>query len=330
MSIDNGTGKMRIWGCGGAGVNLAAHYYNHPAQDNFAEIIVGMVDTSRSNLSKLGNIADEDVYLVGAGTEDGAGKIRKDIHSKVVESLPEIMGKFNDGDFHVVLFSLSGGSGSVIGPLVLGELVKRGHSAVGIAIGSHESTLTAVNTVNTLRSLDNLARNTVKAPLVVAFHNNHENTKKDEVNAAVLQQISELALLVSRAHHGLDKSDIQSWLRFDRHSNNQAQLAIFDICDSVESVKEIPYPIGIASLLTGASDIGMIGADYFCDGRMTDEVSRVLNASELHYVINVTQVPQLFSVFQKAEQALRERNDSRPKHQGISHSTDADASGLVL
>ena len=324
-------GKMRIWGCGGCGVNLAARFYQQPPQEHFADLTVCMVDTSRSNLNSVGEIAEQDTYLIGAGEKDGAGKVRKDIHPQVVEALPEIMGKFNDCDFHVVLFSASGGSGSVIGALVLAELVKRGKAAVGIVVGSHESTLTATNTVRTIQGLDNLARTTIGLPIVVAFHNNHENTHKNQVDEAIAAQISELAILVSRQHHGLDTSDIVSWLRFDRTTTVPAQLALFDICDSTETVGQIPYPISIASLLAGDSAIGTVGAEYFCDGKIEKVVAERLDTTELHFVINVTQVPMLYDVFNKAETALKERNAARPKHQGLAgNAPAADSSGLIL
>lgn len=331
MTTSKTVGKMRIWGCGGAGVNLAARFYQQPPQEHFADLSVCMVDTSRSNLNSVGDISEQDVYLISAGEKDGAGKVRKDIHQQVVDALPEIMGKFNHGDFHVVLFSASGGSGSVIGSLVLAELVKRGQAAVGIVVGSHESTLTATNTVRTIQGLDNLARSTIRLPIVVAFHNNHENTHKTQVDEAIAAQISELAVLVSRQHHGLDTSDILSWLRFDRTTSVPAQLALFDICDSTESVNEIPYPIGIASLLAGDSNIGTVGAEYFCDGKIAKAIAERLETDELHFVINVTQVPLLYEVFNKAETALRERNAARPKHQGLAgNDPDATSSGLIL
>lgn len=320
-------GTVRIWGCGGAGINVARTFYRSPAQENFAELFACFVDTSRSNLSDF-DYFEEDAFLIPE--KDGAGKIRRNIHQAVENHLGEIINRFDPKEFNIVVFSASGGSGSVIGPLVLAELVKKGQQAIGIVIGSYESQLTARNTLNTLRSLDNLAREIIKRPICISFHNNHENTRKAAVDEAVHGQISEFSVLASRQHHGLDTSDIQSWLRFDTHTTIAPQLALIDIVDSAEQAREVQYPIAIASLLSGTSDVGQIGADYFCDGSITPSVVKTLNAEELHFIISVTMVPELVGIVNEALENITERNNARPKSQPLTASPPGTGSGLVM
>lgn len=320
-------GTVRIWGCGGAGTNLAHQFYNAPTQEHFAEISTCFVDTSYSNLSGL-EVLDEDIFVIPE--KDGAGKIRRNIHQAVVNHLGEIMTRFEQRDFNIVVFSASGGSGSVIGPLVLAELVKKGQQAIGIVVGSHESRLTAANTFNTLKTLDNLARNEIKAPISILYHNNRDNTCKGEVDKAVAEQISEFSLLVSRRHHRLDTSDIKSWLRFDTHTQVTAQLALIDIIETTEEVEEIPYPIAIASLMAGNSAIGRVGADYFCDGQIAPEVRNVLGSDELHFVISVTQVPELVGMVEEELNKIIEHNSARPKQQPLVTANELAVSGLIL
>lgn len=320
-------GTLRIWGCGGAGTNLASQFYSAPKQEHYAEVDVCFVDTSYSNLSGL-NISEVDVFVIPE--KDGAGKIRRNIHQAVVNHLGEIVNRFVQKDFNVVLFSASGGSGSVIGPLVLAELVKRGQQAIGIVIGSYESRLTAANTLNTLKTIDNLARHEIKCPISILFHNNRENTEKLNVDQAVIEQIAELSLLVSRTHHGLDTSDIKSWLRFDTHTTVTPQMSLIDIVDSVKDMEDIDYPIGIASLLSGPSDIGRVGADYFCDGTMHPDVVKVIESPELHFVISVSAVPELVAMVEDSLNAIIDRNAARPKQQPLVSAGEATESGLIL
>jgi len=138
------SGKIRIYGCGGAGINLTSHFINLPADGNYAEVLAAMVDTSRSNIST--DIAEDLCYILPE--VDGSGKVRKENHEVIGGVVKQILLQHKPEDLNVVVFSGSGGSGSVIGPLITKELLSREHSVICVMVGSDESAITCTNTRN--------------------------------------------------------------------------------------------------------------------------------------------------------------------------------------
>src|ERR1700690_3688627 len=128
-------GKVRLYGCGGLGSNIVKDYIGRQPAPGFATPLTSFIDTSRSNLA---GIANQDDIFVLEGT-DGSGKVRKENHAQISAAVKQILLKQAPEDFNIVIFSASGGSGSVIGPLLVSELLSRGHAVVVLTAGSSES-----------------------------------------------------------------------------------------------------------------------------------------------------------------------------------------------
>ena len=72
------TNKVRLYGCGGAGVNIVSNYATRGKEPGCAELIPSLIDTSASNLRSR-EVPEESVYQVEG--LDGSGKIRSENHA---------------------------------------------------------------------------------------------------------------------------------------------------------------------------------------------------------------------------------------------------------
>ncbi len=257
-------GKILLIGCGGGGINIAREYIQPGHSADIADIEVGLVDTSDSNLTD--GLGDRTWLFDGL---DGSGKIRSANDKVIAKAVPDILRKFKPADLTIVVFTASGGTGSVSGPLILKHLLEQGHQAVGIVTGSYESIKTAENTIGTIKTLDAIARNTDK-PVVIQFGMNRPDVPRTTVDREAHLMISALAVLCSRRNHGLDTADIKSFLQFNQSTDVAACLSRIHLFDDIgEFEKNLTDPISAAYLKRDQDDLQpAVFVPYSCDGFM--------------------------------------------------------------
>lgn len=318
-------GKVTIYGVGGCGINIAKRFaVASQPQVGVADISVCFADTSRSNITK--DMSIDDCYILP--DVDGSGKIRKENYESITQIIQQIPIQFEPGDLNIVVFSTAGGTGSVIGPLLMKELLSAGHTAIALAVGSFESFITANNTLNTIKSLDGIAR-TTGVPLVLSFENNGDNTRRDDVDNNAMVTVNLLCRLASREHLEMDTADVKNWLRYERHTDIPAQLSMLEIVTSTESAKELTAPISIASLVTNHSNIGSIGADYQCTGYFTDD-TKPNGIDEVHYIVGIDDIKLLVSTVSEQLTKLTQKRAARAKTTALVSPGIADENGMVL
>lgn len=99
--------KISIYAAGGGALNIVSELakYTKKEEEEFADMSLFFIDTSRSNLSS--NIPDDSVYLVEG--LDGSGKRRDSNYTALSECSKEILHTFKPGDLNIVVHSASGG-----------------------------------------------------------------------------------------------------------------------------------------------------------------------------------------------------------------------------
>ena len=98
-------GKLVIYGCGGLGVNMASAFNGMVQEPNCAIIRPAYIDASRSNLRT--DFKVEDTFVLQ--NIDGSGKVRKENHKEISNTIKQVLLQIEPGDFNVVVFSASGG-----------------------------------------------------------------------------------------------------------------------------------------------------------------------------------------------------------------------------
>lgn len=274
--------KCRVYAAGGTGMNLGTQITS-PTHD------VCYIDTSSSNLSDIMD-ADKVHKLQDV---DGSGKNRKEHYDKILPEMDTVMDRFPPAIFNIVLFSAAGGSGSVIGPLVLKALLQEGHAAIAVVVGSDESSITVTNTINTLKSLESISAMTSQ-PVIMAYHENTTGVPIQAIDDEVLFVAEALGELANQNNHGLDTQDLVNWVQYPKVAPGiPPQLSALAIFDSRQAAANQVEPIAIASLYEDPSKNNPFGTPYYTTVGYPRETSSI--AEQLHFVINTADIEETFT-----------------------------------
>lgn len=282
-------GQMRIYGCGGMGINLAKAYNESPAnpEAGYAVAHPVYIDTSKSNLTEDHN----PTLFYCLEDMDGSGKVRKENHQAIGKNIRQILQEFKPMDFNVVIFSASGGSGSVFGPLLVSELLTRKQPLLVMMVGSDESAITTQNTMNTLKSLEAISKK-VGYPIVMQYEHNDRDVKRSEVDNCFVKAVSALSVLVSRQNRELDSQDILNWVQFNRSTQIAPSLSLLKICRSNDTLEGLHDPVSVASLYASPDDdVTAIAPDYHCAGYPVTE--SVKSNTPVHFAIMIDGLDQI-------------------------------------
>lgn len=114
-------------------------------------------------------------------------------------------------------------SGSVIGPVLVSELLAQGKNVVVIMIGSTTCEQEIRNTINTILSYQGVSAKR-QLPVVSIYLENGKATMQENDTLCRIN-ILLLASLWSGENHGLDSQDLHNFLNYHRVSNYPAALA---------------------------------------------------------------------------------------------------------
>lgn len=288
--------SIRLYGCGGCGINLVTPFSKRVLGEGYSGVEVGLIDTSYSNYT-VGHKADGVNFFLATDEGEGSGKVRRDNAAVINENVRQALLKQPPADFNVVLFSASGGSGSVIGPLLMKQLLSEGIPCVGIIVGSSESSITATNSLNTLKSLAAIGESLDK-PCIINYQHNSAENRRSSVDATCDAIILTLAALCSHQNDELDQRDVRNWAFYNHSTSVPAQLSLLEVCDSVETAKEIEAPISVASLLVDKdAPAPDLMPEYSCIGYRLEGLEDGL--TEMHYVISVDGIAELIKYRQE-------------------------------
>ena len=337
-SIAPRPGTLRIYGCGGAGVNLASHFENaagRPAA-GMAVTYPAYIDTSRANLKGVSN--EDYLYLVE--DTDGAGADRRLIHEKVAPRVKEMLAKFEPMDLNVVCFSAGGGSGSVIGPLLMAELNRRNASVVGLVVGSHDSFKAVENTLNTMRSLESLAERG-EAAITIRYCHNDEDTPESVVDTDLRHSIAALAILASRQNDRLDSADIRHWLRFEKSTQVRPRVAALDIVRSNDELDADGQYIAAVSLYETADSSAsqsqvapalpaILRPEYHATGFFPKN-AEIKGPPLFHFATRIDLIGKIFKTLSARHEQMRQEIDARVVSSRLTQGAEANSDdGLFL
>lgn len=227
-------GKLSVYFCGGTGVNLAERFNTVSAKfsrKNMAEITDYVIDTSNSNMQTH---VPSNVYKYK--DKDGFGKARAEDPAAVKKKVPEILASFAPEEFNIVVFGMSGGSGSVIGPFLAREILAQGKNVILLGVVSTDTITEIQNTNDTLGNLETIATS-LNTPTVLHYYVNPENGNQAEVDEAVVLDILKLGMLFSRRNARLDQADLRNWLVYTRNREVQAPAKLTSLITMTSDTK---------------------------------------------------------------------------------------------
>lgn len=319
-------GQVRFYGASGCGINLSLKYAAQKSVEGFADIHTCFIDTSLSNLPKDGSVKDDQVFIFEG--IDGSGKLRTTNYHEISKNIKAMVLKFPPMDVNLVAFSASGGSGNIIGSLLVKELLEKNQTVIALVVGSEESKITTDNTVKALQSLDSISRKIGK-PIVMAYvHNSAENTRSH--NDALLHNvISSVAVLASRENRELDTCDVANFVDFSKVTSVKEGLSLLYITADIKSAGEIEYPIAIASLMHEyGTTPDTLQPEYATVGYPTTDV---LKGVDLHFIVSQARIPDIFNKLKDRLKRYEESAVAKPKTEALADNTSSiEDDGMVF
>lgn len=320
-------GSMKIYLCGGTGINIATPLKKMLAEQpksTTADVEIVLVDTSDSNLNPTND--GDNVYLFKG--IDGGGKVRRDVHSVAAPKAREILERFQPGDFNVVVSSLGGGSGSVIAPHLLREIINLDKLCVAVGITNNDSKIEVNNTANTFATYEAISE-TIGRPVVLAPFHNKTPDKFDEVNLLVSHLLLQLTILASRQNAQLDTADLTNWLNYDRVTDVEPRLMGLYFTAGTAELPEGVHAVSVATLCTsGTNSRPNWVPDYQCVGYVPEGVTSEKNEA-VHFSVADGVVQQIYSIIAADKAELDRRAGARSLSKRLSTS-QAGNDGFVL
>lgn len=322
-------GNVMVYACGGAGLNIGSllEQYRGGNELGFANLNISYVDTSMSNMRA--NIAQENCFIFEG--IDGSGQKRTENHEQIAKNIKAILHKFKPSDLNIVISSASGGSGSVIAPLIVSELLANDQSTIVISIGSADTRLFAENTLNTIKSYESISRMRGK-PVVSYYVENNKNVSRSDVDKNVCQTVISLCMLYSRENRELDTRDLFNWINFDRATTFKPSLASLEICKASETI-DVGNVITVATLAKNDSNTNFSTMpEYQCVGYIPDAVGEgTLKEMPVHFVVCDGLFPKVVNNLQRLLRELEQAQGARSQRAEIlSNNDNATSTGLVL
>jgi len=195
-----GTVNWSLLGVGGAGKKAAIRF----SENHNIDIPITTIDTSGSEAAPKG------VNVIRMENLNGSGKYRKENSKEITNAISKYVGENPFTDVTVIVHSLSGGSGSVIGPLLVGEILRANKVVIVIGIVDTDSDIDTVNAFNTLESFKNFAENRKSYLPIMMFDNDHGRRTVDN---GIDRVLSHLVRLLNIPYDGLDMQDRIKFLK---------------------------------------------------------------------------------------------------------------------
>lgn len=305
---------LAIYGCGGMGINACTKIIDIPTSaTGFPDAVFTLIDTSQSNLNS--DLNGMNKYLIPG--LDGSGKDRSYTHRLATPHINQILNDYQPKDFNIVIFSLSGGSGSILGPLLVNELLKRDLDVIVFCVGSTDSGIEADNSLKSIATLQGISR-TIHKPISARIYMNSDNYPRTDVDKQIEHDIRGLALLLSGINEELDNEDIHNFLYFSNLKNVAVPAQLVDLLvyskKEEESVPENLTAIAVASLLPSYSDSRLnLGQPYSCAGYMPRGLTEASAAGfkPLHFILTtsllgdrIKQLKETVESFEQTKKAL--------------------------
>lgn len=278
---------IRLYGTGGFGTNVARHY--QPDMDLADSVQVAYLDTSRSNLDD-----SNEKFAYTLTDLDGSGK-KRDLNAATIRRhIAPALTAFPPADFNIVLFSGSGGSGSVLGPLLIDELLNRKKMVVALVLGDSDSAIATRNTLKTIQSLSALS-DKHSTPVTIFYEEMAQGGQRREIDTMFHDAIGALRMLASGLNAEMDTQDLVNWLYYQHVTPHAAGLGILNIYNSNERLAELYEALSVASLYASPDEPhGAVKTAYRTTGYAGDSIT-----SPQHYVITQSGLNAIVEALQR-------------------------------
>ena len=266
--------KIRIHGCGGAGIKISNDLLKSiSSMGIISEVTRHSFDTTTATdpnayLVKMQSIATG-ARIDGSGGE--ASTHAAAIKLAVKEYLTDMgmIAPVKD-EYHIICYSASGGTGRTISPLLSAQMLALGIPHINVVVGDSGDQLKNSNTIKTIKSLDGISKINNKCVNVVYINNNSVSAadikhKEIAVNKILANTLCAISLIINGGED-LDNQDINNFL-------------------IPTNYKSINIPIGVYTILVGSGETTMVApanTSFVLARTITTDKAGTINADLLH------------------------------------------------
>lgn len=285
--------SLRYYFCGGAGINIGKALCNAPAGSvspiNRKADMVGLDSSSANDSEGLFDVCRMPAATGNDGLANGSGKVQSTNYPKAVPFIKETISKYPPGTFTIVVFGTSGGTGPMLGALLIRELLQHNRPVVAVCISDHTSIIEMKNSVTTLRNLANqTSAEQLNTPIAFIEAINDNDRTRGQVNKQVIDNLNLLSVFLNEDNEEADYRDILNLLNYNKVIGVPASLSRIHFFNKDDAVNyDGKPPVAYCSLFGSRDDIvpRFIGGGYRVTGVLGDD-SRVSGMAEIHMTLD--------------------------------------------
>lgn len=275
---------------GGAALNIgSALKQKSRSQANREATYVGL-DSSGAN--DVGGLFPVERMPAAEGNKmaRGSGKVKLTNYPKAEPFVEEVLSKHKPSSFNIVVCSAAGGTGSMLGVLLVRRLIEMNKPVVILTVSDHTSQKEMENSVGTLRSL---AAQTEADQLnkPIAFINvvNDNNHTRGEINATIIHKLDLLSMFLTEQNEEVDYEDIANMLTYSKTCKVPPALSEINFYDekSARSYTGKP-PVAVCSLFGERDAVVPLfeGSVYRATGVYNPNFNRPGDVEEMHMTLD--------------------------------------------
>ncbi len=235
--------NVSVYFCGGTGANGYKRTKDHISE----QVNMFVVDTSEANLRKT-QIDSGSIYLFDG--LDGSGKKRDMNYIAISDKIDEVIFNFKPSDLNIVYHSGAGGSGSVIGPILVNKLLQEDKVVVVCLVGSSDSMKEIENTYKTIESYKAISSKNEK-PVVIYYDEINKDKTRTQVDTHMDVFLSILITYYDKNKvHQLDTADMMNFINFNKVTPFKPSIATIDVFGKSDNISKGEILVAAATLTT--------------------------------------------------------------------------------
>jgi len=273
---------LKIWACGGTGINVSAEAKADPLTQAIKDAVVIGLDSSDAN-------DGSDLFQIHRieGLQ-GAGKDASKIMDKVRPFVKSIVASEKPGEHNIVVVNISGGTGRAMAFCLVRELLQKEAVVILALISDFSSVAEKENSIKQRTAFNNVV-NQVGRPICFMEFNEDPSRTRGEVNADIIHGISLASVFLSKHKTEMEVSDLGNLFNYSYDNKVPPALSRIQFYDDVTS-KEYKgqTPVAVGSLFIDNASVRQVfpGTVYRTTGILSKKNNPPGGLKELHLTLD--------------------------------------------
>ena len=328
------TPEIQFYLCGGTGINNGVWLLENAHTEMIKKAGYVALDSSGANDPKgLFPVERMPSAEDPSKLAKGSGGVRGRNYPQAEAFIEQVLSRHKPGQYNIIICNTSGGTGNMLGTLLMRKLIQGDHPVVMGLISDFTSTWEMSNSVGSLTSMNNqTSADVLGAAIPFIMEANTSDKTHGEVNALLGDKINLLSLFLTENNRILDFEDMKNILNYSANYKVPpalSQIRFFD--QETQKTYQGKPPVAVASLFESQDSIipRFEGSHVRKAGVFGPNVSKPRNVTELHMVLDHGEyIKELEERIAQVEDRKVEAKTTYVQQKKLS--SNADANGMDL